>query len=156
MKKNHYFLQDEYPRFDTSLEKLSKLKPSFVDNGTVTAGNASGINDGASAVLLASEQAVEKYGLKPIAEIVGYSQAGVDPAYMGLGPVPAIKELLSKIKMSIENVGLIELNEAFAAQSLGVLRDLESIYGKTKDWFIQRTNVTVGNCSRSSYWSIGE
>lgn len=143
-KESVTFLQDEYPRFDTSLEKLSKLKPSFVDNGTVTAGNASGINDGASAVLLASEQAVEKYGLKPIAEIVGYSQAGVDPAYMGLGPVPAIKELLSKIKMSIENVGLIELNEAFAAQSLGVLRDLESIYGKTKDWFIQRTNVNGG------------
>jgi len=143
-KETIIFLQDEYPRFDTSLEKLFKLKPSFVENGTVTAGNASGINDGASAVLLASEQAVEKYGLKPIAELIGYSQAGVEPAYMGLGPVPAIKVLLDKIKMNIEDMGLIELNEAFAAQSLGVLRDLESIYGKTKDWFIQRTNVNGG------------
>jgi len=85
-----------------------------------------------------------KNSLKPIAEIIGYSQAGVEPAYMGLGPVPAIKELLGKVKMSIENIGLIELNEAFAAQSLGVLRDLENIYGKTKEWFIQRTNVNGG------------
>ena len=143
-KESIIFEQDEHPRFDSSLEKLAKLKPAFIKDGTVTAGNSSGINDGASAVLLASEEAVEKFGLKPIAELVGYNQAGVDPAYMGLGPVPAIKGLLEKLTMSLDQMELIELNEAFAAQSLGVVTELSSIYGKSKEWFLERTNVNGG------------
>jgi len=143
-KEEITFDTDEHPRFDSSIEKLSKLKPAFVKDGTVTAGNASGINDGASAVLLASEEAVEKFGLKPIAELVGYHQAALDPAYMGLGPVPAIKGVLEKTKIKMHEIELIELNEAFAAQSLGVLTELSDIYGKSKEWFLERTNVNGG------------
>ncbi|KUK14942.1 MAG: Acetyl-CoA acetyltransferase [Petrotoga mobilis] len=143
-KETVLFDQDEHPRFDVTKEKLAKLKSAFVKEGTVTAGNASGINDGASVILLASERAVEKYGLKPIAELVGYNQAAVDPAYMGLGPVPAVKGLLEKIKMDITDMELIELNEAFAAQSLGVITELGDIYGKSKSWFLERTNVNGG------------
>ena len=114
---------DEGPRSDTSLEKLSKLKPVFKKDGTVTAGNSSQLSDGASAVLLTSEEYGRAHGLKPIAKIKGVAVAGVPPRIMGIGPVPATKKLLERTKMVLDDIGLIELNEAFAAQSLAVLRE---------------------------------
>ena len=114
---------DEHPR-KTSLEKLSSLKPAFVKDGTVTAGNSSGINDGAAAMLLASEDAVKKYNLNPIAKVVAMAVAGVDPAIMGIGPVPATQKALKRASLSIANIDLIELNEAFASQSLACIHDL--------------------------------
>jgi acetyl-CoA C-acetyltransferase len=138
------FDTDEHPRFNATVEGLSKLRPAFKKDGSVTAGNSSGINDGASAIILASEEAVEKYNLKPIAELIAYDEAGVDPAYMGLGPVPAVKNVLAKNDISMDEIELIELNEAFASQSLGVIKELGEEYGKSKDWFIERTNVNGG------------
>lgn len=135
---------DEYPNRNTSLEVLSKLRPAFKKDGTVTAGNASGINDGASIVLVASEKAVKEYGLKPIAELVAVGQGGVDPSVMGLGPVPAIKDALSKANMNLADMELIELNEAFAAQSLGVIKELKKEHDVDDDWFEERTNVNGG------------
>jgi 3-oxoadipyl-CoA thiolase len=117
------FNTDEHPR-KTSLEKLAQLKPAFAESGTVTAGNAAGLNDGAAAMLLASEAAVIKYGLKPIAKIVSMAVAGVDPSIMGIGPVPATQKALKRASLSIANMGLVELNEAFASQSLACIRDL--------------------------------
>lgn len=114
---------DEHPR-KTSLEKLSLLKPAFVKDGTITAGNSSGINDGAAAMLLASEDAVKKYNLKPIAKVVAMAVAGVDPSIMGIGPVPATRKALKRVSLSIANIDLIELNEAFASQSLACIHDL--------------------------------
>ena len=115
--------QDEHPR-ESSLEKLATLKTVFKENGTVTAGNASGINDGAAAVLLASEDAVKKYSLKPLAKIVASASVGVDPSIMGIGPVPATQKVLAKAGLSIEQIDLIELNEAFASQSIACIREL--------------------------------
>lgn len=115
--------QDEHPR-DSSLEKLATLKTVFKENGTVTAGNASGINDGAVAILLASEEAVKKYSLKPLAKIVASASVGVDPSIMGIGPVPATKKVLAKAGLTIEQIDLIELNEAFASQSIACIREL--------------------------------
>lgn len=118
------FDTDEFPR-QTSMEQLAKLKPAFLpDGGTVTAGNASGRNDGASAMLLMSGEAARRYGLKPLARILGVSSAGVDPRYMGLGPVPAAQKLLKRLGMMLEDMDLIELNEAFAAQSVACIREL--------------------------------
>lgn len=114
---------DEHPR-KTSLEKLASLKPAFKKDGTVTAGNSSGINDGAAAMLLASEEAVKKYNLKPIAKVIAMAVAGVDPAIMGMGPVPATQKALKRASLSIANIDLIELNEAFASQSLACIHDL--------------------------------
>jgi acetyl-CoA C-acetyltransferase len=114
---------DEHPR-KTSLEKLAALKPAFVKEGTVTAGNAAGINDGAAALLLASGEAVKKYGLKPIAKVISMAVAGVDPAIMGIGPVPATKKALKRASLSIANIDLVELNEAFASQALACIHDL--------------------------------
>jgi len=114
---------DEGPRKDTSLEKLSKLKPSFKENGTVTAGNSSQINDAASAVLLVSEEYGKANGLQPIAKIISMSVAGVPPRIMGIGPVPATKKVLERAKLTLKDIDLIELNEAFAGQSLAVLRE---------------------------------
>lgn len=114
---------DEPPR-QTSLEKLASLKPAFIKDGTVTAGNSSGINDGAAAMLLASEEAVKKYNLKPIAEIVSMAVAGVDPSIMGIGPVPATNKALQRAGLSVADLDLIELNEAFASQSIACIRDL--------------------------------
>jgi 3-oxoadipyl-CoA thiolase len=114
---------DEHPR-KTTIEKLSTLKPAFAREGTVTAGNASGINDGAGAMLLASEEAVKKYNLKPVAKIVAMAVAGVDPAIMGIGPVPATQKALKRASLSIANMDLIELNEAFASQSLACIYEL--------------------------------
>jgi acetyl-CoA C-acetyltransferase len=117
------FDKDEHPRA-TSMEELAKLKPAFRKEGTVTAGNASGVNDGAAALLLASEEAVKKYNLSPIARIVSRGVAGVDPAIMGIGPVPATQKALTRAGLSINDIGLFELNEAFASQSIACMRDL--------------------------------
>lgn len=114
---------DEHPR-KTSLEKLASLKPAFVKEGSVTAGNSSGINDGAAAMLLASEDAMRKYNLKPIAKVVAMAVAGVDPAIMGIGPVPATQKALKRASLSVANIDLIELNEAFSSQSLACIHDL--------------------------------
>ena len=118
------FDRDEHPR-KTSLEKLASLKPAFAKDGTVTAGNSSGINDGAAAMLLASEDAVKKFGLKPMAKIISMAVAGVDPSIMGIGPVPATKKALQRANLKIEDLDLIELNEAFASQSLACIHDLD-------------------------------
>jgi 3-oxoadipyl-CoA thiolase len=115
---------DEHPRADTTLEALSKLKPIVRANGTVTAGNASGVNDGACALLLASEAAVQKYGLQPRARYVASAVAGVAPRVMGIGPIPAAKKVLERTGLRIEQMDVIELNEAFAAQALAVVRAL--------------------------------
>ena len=114
---------DEHPR-DTTIEKLASLSTPFRENGAVTAGNASGVNDGACAVLVASEDAVSRLGLEPLAEVCGYQVAGVEPRTMGMGPVPATRKLLTRFTLDINQLDVIELNEAFAAQALGVLREL--------------------------------
>jgi acetyl-CoA acyltransferase len=116
--------KDEQPRPDTTLDALAKLKPIVKSNGTVTAGNASGVNDGACALLLASESAAKKFGLTPIARVVGSASAGVLPRIMGIGPVPATNKVLAMTGLKLSAMDVIELNEAFAAQSLAVLRDL--------------------------------
>lgn len=115
---------DEHPR-RTTLEKLASLKPAFAKEGTVTAGNSSGINDGAAAMLLASEDAVRKYGLQPLAKIISMAVAGVDPAIMGIGPVPATQKALQRASLSLTHLDRIELNEAFAAQALACMHDLQ-------------------------------
>jgi len=143
-KQTKRFDTDENPRFDTSLEKLAKLHPAFKKNGTVTAGNASGITDGASAVVLASEDFVEKKGLKPMAELVAWAQAAVEPMMMGIGPVPATEKALMEAKMSMADIELIELNEAFASQSLAVYKEWQEKFGVSKKWLEERTNVNGG------------
>lgn len=115
---------DERPRRDTSMEALSRLRPAFRKGGTVTAGNASGVNDGAAAVLLMSAQKAEELGLKPMVRVVSTAAAGVPPSTMGIGPVPATRKALARAGLTIEDIGLIELNEAFAVQSLRVMREL--------------------------------
>ncbi|HEY4660197.1 MAG TPA: 3-oxoadipyl-CoA thiolase [Terriglobales bacterium] len=117
--------KDEQPRPDTTLEALAKLKPIVKSNGTITAGNASGVNDGACALLLASESAAVKYGLRPLARVASSASAGVLPRIMGIGPIPATKKVLANTGLKLSAVDVIELNEAFAAQSLAVLRDLD-------------------------------
>lgn len=118
------FIKDEHPRA-TSLDKLASLKPAFKEGGTVTAGNSSGINDGAAASLIVSEEALKRYNLRPLAKVVSFGIAGVDPAYMGVGPVPAVQKALKRAGLKINDIGLVELNEAFASQSLACVRDLE-------------------------------
>ncbi len=118
-----WFVNDEYPR-ETSMEKLAGLKPAFIKDGTVTAGNSSGINDGAAAMLLANEEAVKKYDLVPIAKIVSMAVAGVDPSIMGIGPVPATQKALERAGLKITDIDLIELNEAFASQSIACIKEL--------------------------------
>ena len=128
------FDTDEYPRYivqdgqyqlDTSLERLSSLRPAFRKGGTVTAGNSSGINDGAAALLIMSKDKADALGLKPLAKWLGSAVAGVDPSMMGIGPVPSTNKLLDRLGMTLKDIGLIELNEAFAAQALGVIKELE-------------------------------
>lgn len=117
--------QDEYPKFGTTVDKLAKLRSAFIkDEGTVTAGNASGINDGAAAILLMSKEKAEELGLSILAKITSYASAGVDPSIMGCGPIPATKKALAKAQLTIDDIDLIEANEAFAAQALAVSRDL--------------------------------
>ena len=115
---------DEGPRRDTTIEKMSKLKPAFRNPGTVTAGNSSGLNDGAAALLICSEPFMKANNLVPMAEYVSSGTAGVDPRYMGIGPVPATEKALEKAKLKLDKIGLVELNEAFAAQSLAVIREI--------------------------------
>ncbi len=116
--------RDEHPRPGTTAEKLSKLKPAFKKDGTVTAGNSSGVNDGAAAMVVMSSKTAEAMGIEPMARIVGYGWAGVEPRVMGMGPVPAVRKVLEKTGLSLEQIELVELNEAFAAQSVAVLRQL--------------------------------
>ena len=118
-----WVVNDEYPR-ETSPDKLAALKPAFIKDGTVTAGNSSGINDGAAAMLLASEEAIKKFNLVPMAKIVSLAVAGVDPSIMGIGPVPATQKALQRAGLKISDIGLVELNEAFASQSLACIKEL--------------------------------
>ncbi len=122
-KKTIVFEKDEHPRGDTTIEALSKLRPVFKKDGTVTAGNASGINDGAAAVVVTTEEKAKALGLKIWGTIKSYAVSGVDPSIMGMGPVTAMQKALEKAGLTIDDIGLVELNEAFAAQSLGVLRE---------------------------------
>ena len=116
--------RDEHPRPDTSAEKLAALKPAFREGGTVTAGNASGINDGAAALVIASEEKAQELGIEPLGRFVASAVAGVDPRVMGIGPVPAVRKLLDRAGVSVDELDLVELNEAFASQSLAVIREL--------------------------------
>jgi acetyl-CoA C-acetyltransferase len=118
------FDSDEHPRFGTTLEELSKLKPAFRENGTITAGNASGLNDGASAVVVMSRKKVKEMGIHPLVSIRSYASIGVKPEIMGIGPIPATQKALQKAGLELKDVDLIELNEAFAAQCLAVIREL--------------------------------
>jgi acetyl-CoA C-acetyltransferase len=129
------FEKDEHPRL-SAIEKLAELKPAFVKEGTVTAANSSGVNDGAAAMLLASEEAVKKYDLQPIACIKGMAIAGVDPSIMGIGPVPASLKALKRAGLTAKDLDLIELNEAFASQSIACIKEL--------GLDIQKVNVNGG------------
>lgn len=135
-KEEVIFEKDEFIRAETNLESLARLKPAFDKEGTVTAGNASGINDGAAGLLLMSADAVKKYNLTPIARIVSWAHAGVDPAIMGIGPVDAVKKALSKVNWNVADLDLIEANEAFAAQALAVNQEL--------GWDVSKVNVNGG------------
>jgi acetyl-CoA C-acetyltransferase len=116
--------RDEHPRPDTNAEKLAALKPVFREGGTVTAGNASGVNDGAAALVIASEERAKALGAEPLGRFVGSAVAGVDPRVMGIGPIPAVRKLLERTGVSVDELDLVELNEAFASQSLAVIREL--------------------------------
>jgi acetyl-CoA C-acetyltransferase len=118
------FKRDEHPRPNITLEDLSKLKPAFREGGTVTAGNSSGMNDGAASVVVASKEKVQALGLKPLVSIVGYASVGVEPALMGIGPIDATRKVLAKTRLNLDDIGLIELNEAFASQTLACIRQL--------------------------------
>ena len=138
------FDTDEYANRSCSLEKLARIKPAFKKDGTVTAGNASGLNDGASFVLVASEEAVKKYNLKPMVEIVAIGQGGVDPAIMGMGPAVAIEKALKKAHLNLQDMQVLELNEAFAAQSIGVMQQLCEDHKMNSDDLKKITNVNGG------------
>lgn len=143
-KETIEFSKDEYPNRNTSLEKLSTLRPAFKADGSVTAGNASGINDGAAILLIVSEKAIKEYNLTPMAEIVSVGQGGVDPSVMGLGPVPAINNAIEDSGLELKNMELLELNEAFAAQALGVITELKEEHNVDDAWFEERMNVNGG------------
>jgi len=135
------FDTDERP-MDTSAEKMGKLRPAFKKDGTVTAGNASGINDAAAALLLMSDSKAKELGLKPLAKIRAYSSAGIDPAYMGLGPIPAVRKILQKENLSIDDFGAIELNEAFASQAIACVRELKCNMDKTN---VLGSGISIGH-----------
>lgn len=143
-KETILFNKDEFPNRTSTPEKMASLKAAFKKEGTVTAGNASGVNDGASFVLLASEDKVAELGLTPLVEIVAVGQGGVDPSVMGLGPVPAIENVLRKANMGLTDMNIIELNEAFAAQSLGVMRELQTSHHVSQEWLTEHTNINGG------------
>lgn len=143
-KETITFDTDEFVNRSTNPDKLSALRPAFKNDGTVTAGSSSGINDGSSFVLVASEEAVKEFGLTRLVEIIAVGQGGVDPAVMGLGPVPAIRKALNKAGLKLNDIELLELNEAFAAQSLGVIKELIEEHGVSKEWFDQKCNVNGG------------
>ncbi len=138
------FDTDEHPNANSSLDKLASLKPVFEKEGSVSAGNASGINDGAAYVVVANEKMVEKYNFKPMAKIIATAQAGIDPKVMGLGPTYAIEKLLAKTNLSINDIDIFELNEAFAAQSIGVVKELANIYNVSEESILDKTNVCGG------------
>ncbi|EGA67064.1 acetyl-CoA C-acetyltransferase [Vibrio brasiliensis] len=138
------FDTDEYPKPDATLSGLAKLRTAFDREGTVTAGNASGINDGASAIIVASESAVKQHGLKPIAEIVSYAQSGLEPEIMGLGPVEAVSLALEKAQLTTDEIGVYELNEAFAAQALGVIHKLAEKHNVSVSSILDKANVNGG------------
>lgn len=125
------FDTDEHVKADTTLEKLAKLRPAFKGDGTVTAGNAAGVNDAAAAVVLMEAGEAQRRGLKPLGRLVGYAHAGVEPKYMGIGPIPAVRKVLDRTGLSVKDLDVIELNEAFAAQALAVIRDLDLPLGRT-------------------------
>lgn len=135
------FDTDERP-MDTSLEKMSKLPTAFKSGGTVTAGNASGINDAAAAVLLMSKEKAKELGLEPLGKIRAYASAGIDPAYMGLGPIPAVRKVLKKSGLSLKDIGLIELNEAFASQAIACIRELKFDLEKTN---VNGSGISLGH-----------
>lgn len=135
---------DEYPNRKTNLKKLGSLRPAFKKDGSVTAGNASGINDGASATLVVSEALLNEQNLTPLVEIVAIGQGGVDPSVMGLGPTPAIEQAVKRAGISFEDIDVFELNEAFAAQSLGVVHELSEAFGVSKEYILERTNLNGG------------
>ncbi|MDR1345133.1 MAG: acetyl-CoA C-acetyltransferase [Bacteroidales bacterium] len=143
-KETVAFAQDEFPNRTSTLEKMANLKPAFKKDGTVTAGNASGVNDGASFVMLMSEEKMNALGLKPLAEIIATGEGGVDPAVMGMGPVPAIRKALQKAGKKLTDMDFVELNEAFAAQSLGVIHELIAEHGATREWIYAHTNPNGG------------
>ena len=124
IKRDYIIDTDEGARKDTTIEKLSKLRPVFAQKGTVTAGNSSQVSDGASFVFVMSEKLINKLNIKPIAKLLSYQVAGVEPKHMGIGPIEAIPKALNKINMNINDIELIELNEAFASQSLAIIREL--------------------------------
>lgn len=136
--------QDEYINRKSTLEKLSQLRPPFKKDGSVTAGNASGLNDGASATLIVSESYLKANGLTPLAEIVGIGQGGVDPQIMGMGPISAIQNSLDQANLPLAEMDVIELNEAFAAQSIGVVEELASVTGMTAQDIYDKTNINGG------------
>ncbi|NOH81709.1 acetyl-CoA C-acetyltransferase [Vibrio sp. RE86] len=138
------FDTDEYPKADATMSGLEKLRPAFDRAGTVTAGNASGINDGASAVVVANETAVKELGLTPMAEVVSYAQSGLDPEIMGLGPVEAVSKALVNADLTIEQIDLFELNEAFAAQALGVIHELADKHKVAVNTILDKANVNGG------------
>ncbi|KAI7693996.1 hypothetical protein SSS_02682 [Sarcoptes scabiei] len=129
--KEVMFDVDEHPRPDVTMEQLAKLPTVFKKDGVVTAGNASGVNDGAGALVLASEDAIKKHSLTPLARIVGYSTVGVDPTIMGIGPVPSIRKVLENNNLSLNQIDVIEVNEAFASQFLAVAKELSLNLDKT-------------------------
>ena len=135
------FDTDERP-MDTSVEKMGKLRPAFKKDGTVTAGNASGINDAAAALLLMSDSKAKDLGLKPLVKVRGYSSAGIDPAYMGLGPIPAVRKILQKQNLSIDDFGAIELNEAFASQAIACVRELKCDMEKVN---VHGSGISIGH-----------
>lgn len=135
---------DEYPNRTSTPDKLAALRPAFKKDGTVTAGNASGVNDGASFVLVMSESKMKELGLKPLAEIIAVGQGGVAPEIMGMGPVPAIKQALQRAALKLSDMDIVELNEAFAAQSLGVVHELKAQHGVSQAWIDERTNINGG------------
>jgi len=143
-KESVVFKDDEYPNRKTNLEKLSSLRAAFVKEGTVTAGNASGLNDGASMMLVVDEETLKEFNLVPLAEIIGFGQGGVDPQIMGLGPTPAIKQALNHAKMSFSDMDVFELNEAFAAQSLGVVHELSEAFDMSIQDILDKTNPKGG------------
>lgn len=143
-KETILFSRDEYPNRTTSIEKMAKLRPAFKPDGSVTAATSSGINDGASFVILASEAMVKEHNLPVLAEVIGIGQAGVEPSVMGLGPVPAIRKALKYANLSLNQMDVIELNEAFASQSLGVIKELVEEHHVDKDALMAKTNINGG------------
>ena len=143
-KETILFQTDEYPNRASTPDKLAALKPAFKKDGTVTAGNASGVNDGASFVMIMSEKKVKELGITPLAEVISYGQGGVAPEIMGLGPVPAIRQALNQAGMKLDQIDILELNEAFAAQSLGVVEELCTEHSVSKEWIFERTNINGG------------